>query len=648
RLEFVELQEDIAIGAARDLALIVDGRDVSDSLQWSPRSVIDGQGRRKRRHIAFDTSWDQRIEIVEDEDNNRLRFVATTDRARAEETLATGQLRLADDFIRQACASTTSDAEVAKTLFEMLLPVGMKESAPDQRGIVLLLDEASARLPWELLEDRWSRNGRPPAITGGIVRQFKTEVFRERPAQAAENTVLLVGNPDLDGSTTFPDLPGAREEAQLVGQLFKARGWDSLELIDQKALPIVSGLHSRAWRVLHMAGHGEHMHIDTGPRRPDAGPRKPMSGMVIGNDVFLTPGDVEQMRYVPELVFINCCHLGKTGARKDPDYNRLAANLGLQFIRMGVRAVICAGWAVDDAAALTFSRTFYSELFEGRSLRDAVRRAREETHGNHPGVNTWGAYHCYGDPGWRLLHQSSGRERSQQPPYVSPRELIADLDNLVESARVRKQRDDADAASLSEAMRGEIEALKLRVPGDERDPDRPHSWLARADVAAGFGFAYGEGMLFTDAVLWLNRALSATEGDCPVRAVEQCANFRVRLAADEWSRMRAAGRQVTRQRHAELVEIITGTIQELDAINERAETAERLILLGGACKRLAWVQPDPAPRIEALLNMAQYYRRAFDLRDGDDAFALTNWGIACLLLAPLDAQRAAGDWRSAL
>ena len=28
---------------------------------------------------------------------------------------------------------------------------------------------------------------------------------------------------------------------------------------------------------------------------------------------FLTPGDVEQMRCVPELVFINCCHLGNTG-----------------------------------------------------------------------------------------------------------------------------------------------------------------------------------------------------------------------------------------------------------------------------------------------------------------------------------------------
>ena len=643
RIEFVELQEDVAIGAARDLMAVVDGRDLSDSVSWSPRVVIDGQGRRKRRHIDFDTSWDQRIEIALDRKIGQLRFIATTDRARAEETLATGQLQLADRFIEQACSSTTSNADVAKTLFEMLLPVGMKEAAPDQRGLVLLLDEESARFPWELLEDRWSRNGRPPAITGGIVRQFKTVTFRERPVQAPENSILVVGNPDLDNSPNFPDLPGAREEAQQVGQAFKGRGWDTLELIDQKALAIVGGLHNRAWRVLHLAGHGEHDYTD-------ARQTEPVSGMVIGEGTFLTPGDIEQMRYVPELVFINCCHLGKTGGRKEARYNRLAANLGLQFIRMGVRAVVVAGWAVDDAAAMTFARSFYNELFEGRSFRDAVRRARDEAHGGHPGVNTWGAYQCYGDPGWRLHRGTAPGTRIAPPHYVSVRELLADLDNLVESARVRKKRDDVNDSQLSEDLRAEIDALRQRVPPEHRDTANAGAWLARADVAAAFGFAYGEGLIYDEAVLWLDRALGARDGDCPVRAVEQCANFRVRVAAAEWNRERAAGRTLSPVRQAELVEQITRTIGELDVINERSETSERLRLLGGACRRLAWVQTDPTPRIEALLNMAQYYRRAFECSGEDDVGALTNWGLACLLLEPLAPQRAQGaeQWRNAL
>ena len=48
------------------------------------------------------------IEIVEEPKADRLRFIATTDRARAEETLATGQLRLADAFIAQASAKATA------------------------------------------------------------------------------------------------------------------------------------------------------------------------------------------------------------------------------------------------------------------------------------------------------------------------------------------------------------------------------------------------------------------------------------------------------------------------------------------------------------------------------------------------------------
>ena len=62
------------------------------------------------------------------------------------------------------------------------------------------------------------------------------------------------------------------------------------------------------------------------------------------------------MRRVPDLVFINCCYLGlveappgtpPTGQQRA--FPRLAANVATEFIRMGVRAVVAAGWAVDDA-----------------------------------------------------------------------------------------------------------------------------------------------------------------------------------------------------------------------------------------------------------------------------------------------------------
>ena len=140
--------------------------------------------------------------------------------------------------------------------------------------------------------------------------------------------------------------------------------------------------------------------------------------MVIGDGVFLTPAEVQQMRRVPDLVFINCCYLGLVAANRpgaaltgqQRAFPRLAANISTEFIRMGVRAVVAAGWAVDDAAAATFSTTFYDEMLKGRAFGEAVKHARCVTFERHPGSNTWGAYQCYGDPEYRLILTDRGAE----------------------------------------------------------------------------------------------------------------------------------------------------------------------------------------------------------------------------------------------
>ncbi len=638
RLEFVELFEDVAIGAAKDLVAMAAAREFEGLVQITAAGLIDGPGARRRGHFKADASWDQRVEITQEKDSDRLRFVLTADRARAEESLATGQLALAEAFVQAACTKTTRDAEVAQTLFEMLLPVGLRDSALEERGIVLLLDERSARFPWELLEDRWSRTGRPPALAGGMVRQFKTSDYRERPAYAVGNAAFVVGNPDLQGMEGFADLPGARREAEGVAELLRAQGFKVRACIDQSTQDIVAGLHGDAWRILHLAGHGDHEYVAT----PGA---KPISGMVIGNGKFLTPGDVQQLRHVPELVFINCCHLGKVQRKEPVAYARLAANLGEQFIRMGVRAVICAGWAVDDEAALTFARVFYAELFAGARFADAVRRGRSAIYDGHPGVNTWGAYQCYGDPAYRLVRGDAGGSPAAPEAFVSPRELVTELGNLKEWCRVQiKERDEAAVVA---AMRERIDALVQQVPASlTGTAGGAQHWLTRADVAAELGFAYGEAKLFAQAVDCFNTALASNVGECPVRAAEQCANFNVRLAAQAWqdaqqSQLPAA--ELARNQ-AEQAQRIEAAIAELDIINSRARTHERYSLLGGACKRLALVRTAARPRLEALLNMAQYYREAWDMKAQDDAYALTNWAVACLLVRRLDPELGAGDW----
>ena len=668
RLEILEVYEDLALLAARELAAVLDSAVLGPSLRWSRRCVEEGEGRRERRSFDTDVAWWQRLEIVPDAHGDQLRFIATTDRARAEESLAAGQLRLADAFIAQACGSAVSNADVAKTLFEMLLPNRLKEGSPDQRDLVLLLDESSARFPWEMLEDRWSHTGRPPAVAGGLLRQLKSTEYRAVSAHAYENSVFVVGNPNLDGWDVFPDLPGARREAEQVGRVFRERGYALLASIDEKAESILGGLHAKAWRVLHLAGHGAHAFAveadpaaGTASLAPGAGaqaqPVRPASGMVIGRNTFLTPGDVEQMRYVPELVFINCCFLGKTQPVGPARYNELAANLGVQFIRMGVKAVIAAGWAVDDAAALTFADTFYRRLLAGDAFGDAVRVAREATWSGHPGANTWGAYQCYGDPGYRLLRDGATETRSEPPAYYAPAELATDLRNLAEATRMTSK-ERQDSGEIVRRFKAQVEGLLQRIPPVGRGTSGD-GWLERADVAAALGFAWGEAGQFAEAVQWLNQALAAPLGDCPIRAAEQCANFEVRLATGEWAalqraaagtgvRRKAALAGALRERQQAIVRRITAAIAELERINARAETADRLGLLGSACKRLAYVQSEPDARRAALLDMARYYRAAYDRGGVTESYAFNNWAIACLVLAGIDAAYEAGDWRPVL
>ena len=238
------------------------------------------------------------------------------------------------------------------------------------------------------------------------------------------------------------------------------------------------------------------------------------------------------------------------------------------------------------------------------------------------------------------------------PDYFSPGELVTDLRNLAESTRMTSN-ERGDEQAVVKRLRAQIEMLLQRIPSERRD-DGCDGWLERADVAAALGFAYGEGRQFADAVQWLNKALGAAVGDCPIRAAEQCANFEVRLAAQEWVALQRTPARGGRARppspelQRRIVARIEAGLRELESINARATTPDRLGLLGSACKRLAWVQTERPARIDALLKMAGYHRSAYDLGGQIDSYAFNNWAIACLLLAHEEPAYERGNWRPVL
>ena len=305
--------------------------------------------------------------------------------------------------------------------------------------------------------------------------------------------------------------------------------------------------------------------------------------------------------------------IGVAGAR-DFDRLGLAANLGEEFIRMGVRAVIAAGWAVDDRAGQTFAANFYRAMLAGTAFGEAVRIAREAVWTRCPDVNTWGAYQCYGDPDFRF-HRQGTATQPVWPNFCTPHELVAELENLAADFR---------AGGYDEGG-GRIARRLARIPSGQSA-----AWLQRADVCAALGLAWGEIRNWEDATRWLAQALAAERGECPLRALEQYANYRVRLAAARWPdarRLPAAKRETARR---QAVDAIAAAIGDLDLLCQRLPTVERLSLLGGAFKRLAQIESDGERRQQALTSMAEQYGLAYARRR--DAYAFTN-RVAALLLA---------------
>jgi len=664
-LQFVELFLAKALQAIEDLELV--GARSRMRGAFTPPARIDRRAG-ARSQITFEEpeGWWQRLSIKGrapegQPDEGALRFVALTRRARAEARVVATQRKLVDRFVKRTIGSTRSNPELTRTLFELLLPNSIKDQAPDRESLVLVLDEEAARYPWELLENRADGEGSKIALSRGMLRQLEIPGFREAPLRSLGNRVLVVGDPEVSADGPLPPLPGARAEANAVADAFEqARGFVVERRVQSSAGEIVAALFAVPYRVLHLAGHGVYEWIQPAPEEDcDAcgqplpqgtGARRtrpqPVTGMVIGDGMFLTPGEVEQMRRVPELVFINCCHLGYTedrerrreteraaGDRGTPspleNYNLFAANVAAQFIRLGVRAVVAAGWAVDDAAAKTFAETFYGEMLAGRAYGPAVQAARVETEKRHPYANTWGAYQCYGDPDYRLVERAAGDD-GRARTYSSVEQVINRLENV--AADIETSGGDDISGSLAE-----LAALRDAL-------DRDEQWRGNGRARAALGRAFNAAFQFQDAIASFYGALAADDGGILVQDLEQLSNCESRAAVSELRSRPPEERDKALEAARARSDVAIARLEALlnlprpkgeDAqADARFVTRERLSLLGSAYKRRAWITSGDE-RIAALERMRDAYREASDLAERAgalDAYPLLNWISALVAL----------------
>lgn len=645
KIEFVELYENIATHAAHIIADLPESlrahRDAGDRLEpLEYMRTIEG-GLPGSPAPEYNTGWWRRLQIgaLEDEEENiltkdqktdtrdagGLRFVMLTDRARAKETLQATQQKLVDQFIEQTIHESGYSPDLAATLYELLFPNTLKEQSQETGNVVLLLDNASSRYPWEMLAER--RQGETPtplACSIGMLRQLKTTDYRARVQPPRGNNALVVGDPNISDAAGLPRLPGAAAEARIVRAELKKRNYNVSSLIGDEAtaLAIMNALFEKEYRVLHIAGHGVY----------DAD-RPERSGVVIGNDIYLTAAEIEQLRVVPEVVFLNCCHLAKTDQERRPSdgsvpevrqaWNRLAASISEQLIKIGVRAVIAAGWAVDDDAAQAFAQEFYKQMLggSGRQLGEAVRMARERVYDEFKHTNTWGAYQCYGDPGFVLGAYviSSGAVR---PKPVAEQEVIDTL------KRISKRAGGANAAQ----KKTELEKL-AQIHQTLRDEWRTGRMLYQLGVCYGELGEFGEAIRCYESALARESIDVERSGDVPFRAVDQLANLQARYAA-------------TLERNPDLAShveqdpktLLQDAVRNLEWILSVAETPHRLALLGSAYKRIALLGAGDE-RTNALNRAEECYGEAHrkQLTESGDVnpYYVLNWLTFRFLLGEL-------------
>jgi len=329
------------------------------------------------------------------------------------------------------------------------------------------------------------------------------------------------------------------------------------------------------------------------------------------------------MRSVPELVFVNCCHLG--AITDNP--NEVAAQFALKFIEIGVRAVVAAGWAVDDAAATFFAGEFYAQMLGGTAFGEAVKRARRACFDAFPDANTFGAYQCYGDPDYRLTTvRGADAGATRTPEYASESDLIVE--------GIERVFDDYVVDRTEAAVAARLDTLAQTAAVLD--------FLASGRVHEALGGAYARIGRYDDAVDHYRAAIAA-DGDQPPAAtlgtLQRLTAMRVRqaiaaLGPGVWRIGKADA--VSAKAKAAAATSIRSAALDFEAQLVFGRTRDRLATLGSADKRLALVAADGRQRRSALTGMQAYYEEAAASEGNrDDPHSLLQLALAMILLVRL-------------
>ena len=608
-IEFVELYEDRSLQAFYTLKKLEADQHLNIVIPSNKIKRLPGN--RKKVPLDYQQDWWQRVSVcVETKPAYYLKFTASNGSAREEVRNLNSNPVIIQHFLDEISGENKWTPQLAKTVFELLVPNDFKDAVRNQYNIVWLLDKYSAAYPWELLQDSATQS-KPLCVNAGMIRQLATADYRTQIKRSYANNALVIGDPSTDGFAQ--QLPGAADEARKVSDIIGNNGFVVTAKINKDFAENLQAVFETEYKIIHLAGHG--FFEDEAEDEATETILPPNGGMLIGNGIFLTTKELNQMSQVPEFVFVNCCFLGKVdGAAEEQAqiHYRLAANLGVQLIEMGVKAVIAAGWAVDDDSALLFSETFYKQMFAGATFSDAVLRSRSECFEKYPQNNTWGAYQCYGDQFYKFTNYSTIKNKTYS--YILNMEAEVDLTNLHNKVTAGKYEEDILADELK-AISKAVDKAGIR-----------NGAITELEAKILIGLNKQD-----SAIDKINELLKFEEADYTVNTLENLCNLNIAVSKNNPEKTAAD---------------VQAVIDNFSYLLKIGDTCQRHLLLGMAYKILFAKSASDTEKIKVLKNAASEYKMAYDIAKKNDSGIidpLCNWlQLESMLL--LADKKGTADW----
>jgi CHAT domain-containing protein len=112
-----------------------------------------------------------------------------------------------------------------------------------------------------------------------------------------------------------------------------------------------------------------------------------------GEDGLVLADDLASLDLDADLVTLSACATGRGATVRSEGLVGLTAPL----LEAGARAVLATAWRVSDAETARFMGGFYREVAAGRTVGEALQRAKTAARRRGAPVSVWGAFSLVGD-----------------------------------------------------------------------------------------------------------------------------------------------------------------------------------------------------------------------------------------------------------